>query len=57
MGRTKTYDSQCWNLADYFLSETQFNTHKNTHELAYEIQQCIEDFLADLEQHEKEKET
>lgn len=52
---TKTYDLHCARLAALFLSETKLGNPKNVHDLAYEIQTCIEDFIHDLEEQAKEK--
>jgi len=45
----KTYDSKCYELAEYFLQDekglTDTERKLETHLLAQEIQQAIEDFL------------
>lgn len=41
-----SYDSQCYNLAQVFLSDCPaINTEKNRDRLAQAIQTCIEDFI------------
>jgi hypothetical protein len=45
----KLFDSACYDLAETFLSDTDFSTPANITELAALIQETIEDFLKDLE--------
>jgi hypothetical protein len=48
IGRTMmAYDSECWNLAEYFLEDENFLVDKKKQAidaLAQQIQTCIEDF-------------
>ena len=42
----KTFDPQCWELADYFMSDSPKKfTLQDRNDLAAHIQQCIEDWL------------
>lgn len=44
-----SYDTKCYNLAEAFLSDGGW-THSGDYErLAQQIQDCIEDFVAELE--------
>lgn len=47
MSPRKTFDSRCYDLAEIFLSDEAFDTEANRNSLAAEIQQTIEDFIAD----------
>jgi len=47
MPTVKSYDSKCYDLAEAFLSdEPALNNEALCHELALEIQQTIENFIA-----------
>lgn len=41
----KTYDSKCYDLAQFFCADLNITDHKTIHKLALEIQTTIEDFL------------
>ena len=42
----KTYDSKCYELAEWFLDEAEeLNTKSRRHDLALTIQQAIEDWF------------
>lgn len=49
MAREKTYDSKCFDLAEFFLEDeaSGMNTEANRRALAIEVQEAIESFLAD----------
>ena len=52
-----SYDSQCYDLAEAFLSDIQNPVNKDdAHKLAQDIQDVIEDYLSDVEAREKPKE-
>jgi hypothetical protein len=45
-----TFDARCYDLAEHFLSDTIYAANIDViNELAAEIQETIEDFIADLE--------
>ena len=47
MTHTPTYDQKCYDLAALFLGdEPELHTKENMEELAYLIQQAIEDYIA-----------
>jgi hypothetical protein len=49
---SKTYDTQCYDLAAAFLDEVPKATEKDISDLAGEIQETIENFIADVESRE-----
>jgi hypothetical protein len=52
-----TFDARCYDLAEHFLSDTIYAANTDViNELATEIQQTIEDFIADLDEVEVEDE-
>lgn len=49
-----SYDSQCYDLAEAFLSDIQNPVNKDdAHKLAQDIQDVIEDYLSDVEARDK----
>ena len=44
-----SYDTKCWELAEYFLEDEKRVTEKIRTKLAQTIQDAIEDFLNDAE--------
>jgi hypothetical protein len=60
----KTYDTKCWDIAEYFLADVRLGDlwplsddekQRHAHELAYEVQQVVEDYIRDIEQRSEER--
>lgn len=49
MPKSKSYDTRCYDLAEYFLAYAPDAGRKQREELAAVIQQAVEDYIKDFE--------